>query len=240
MNRFIVIFLAASGLLALLFFYFPQLDVWIAGLFYSPGKGFVLSESRPVRLLRRFMAWTPGLFVMLCSALLATNMIRRYLLNNDKPFLASTRCILYVLLALALGPGLVVNEIKNHWGRARPYQIEAFGGNRQFTRAFALSDQCKTNCSFVSGDSAVGFFGLTFALVARRRRKAIAAASIFLGLLLGFVRMGQGAHFFSDVIFSGVFTFLVSYLLYLWIFARDRSRASAAIVGGGCESSAQS
>ena len=33
MNRSVVVFLAASGLLAVLFFYVPQIDLWMAGLF---------------------------------------------------------------------------------------------------------------------------------------------------------------------------------------------------------------
>lgn len=241
MNRFVAVFLAASGLIAFVFFYVPQIDLWMAGLFYIPGKGFVLQGSRTAEWVRRIMTWSTELFVITSLALLAANVIRRYLLKKSTPLLASSRSIVYVLLALGLGPGLLVNGIiKSHSGRARPYQVVAFGGHKQFTQAFALSDQCAQNCSFVSGESAVGFFGLTFLFVAQRRRKTIAAASIVLGLLLGFIRMGQGAHFVSDVIFSGVFTFLVSYLLYLWIFARDRSGTSAGIIGGGCESSARS
>jgi lipid A 4'-phosphatase len=218
MNRSIVVFLAASGLAGLLFFYLPQIDIWMAGLFYTPGEGFVLDGSHAVEWLRRVMAWSTTLLVMVALAILVTNIVRRYLLKKETPFFASTRSVIYVLLALGLGPGLLVNAVlKKYSGRARPHQVVAFGGNKQFTQAFAPSDQCTVNCSFVSGESAMGFFGLTFVFVARRRRKAIATASILLGLLLGFVRMGQGAHFFSDVIFSGVFTFLVSYLLYLLI-----------------------
>jgi lipid A 4'-phosphatase len=184
------------------------------------------------------MAWSTQLFVMAGLALLVANVVRRRLLKKATPLLATSRSVVYVLLALALGPGLLVNGIlKSHSGRARPHQVMAFGGNKQFTQAFALSNQCAANCSFVSGESAVGFFGLTFVFVAQRRRKAIAVASILLGLLLGFVRMGQGAHFFSDVIFSGVFTFLVSYLLYVWVFADDKNK-STDIIGGDCQSSA--
>ena len=239
MNRFVVAFLAASGVLALLFFYVPQIDLWMAGLFYTPGEGFVLQGSRAVDWLRRLMAWSTQLFVIAGLALLVANVVRQRLLKKATPLLASSRSVVYVLLALGLGPGLLVNGIlKSHSGRARPNQVMPFGGNKQFTQAFALSDQCAANCSFVSGESAVGFFGLTFVFVAQRRRTAIAVASILLGLLLGFIRMGQGAHFFSDVIFSGVFTFLVSYLLYVWIFDDDKNEHSTDIIGGGRQSSA--
>jgi lipid A 4'-phosphatase len=108
----------------------------------------------------------------------------------------------------------VINGIfKETWGRARPREVVEFGGNKKFTKAFVLSDQCKTNCSFVSGEASIGFYGLTLIFVARRKRKIIAFASLLAGSLIGLLRMSLGAHFLSDVIFSGVFTFLVSYLL---------------------------
>src|SRR5262245_4094209 len=43
------------------------------------------------------------------------------------------RACALVLLALALGPGLLVNGIlKPLWGRPRPYQVESFGGARPY------------------------------------------------------------------------------------------------------------
>ena len=59
---------------------------------------------------------------------------------------------------LVLGAGLVVNGIlKDDFGRARPRDIEAFGGSSQFTPAFVVSHECDRNCSFSSGDGAGAF-----------------------------------------------------------------------------------
>jgi lipid A 4'-phosphatase len=111
-----------------------------------------------------------------------------------------------------------VNTIlKDYCGRARPFQVSEFGGRRHFTPAFVITDQCKTNCSFVSGDASLGYFGLAFFFVTRRRRVVIASAAVLAGTLIGLVRMAQGAHFLSDVIFAAVFTFLAGWLLYFLI-----------------------
>ena len=65
----------------------------------------------------------------------------------------------FFVVAGILGPGAVVNLVfKDHWQRARPYQVQEFGGTQQFTRAGIITDQCDNNCSFVSGHVACGSF----------------------------------------------------------------------------------
>ena len=217
MNRMFFVFLSGSTGVGLLFFLVPESDLRAAALFYTPGSGFVLHREPGIELMQLVLAWITGVFVSICLALLAINNLS-YLhrLRGGITLRVPNGSILYLLLTLALGPGLLVNGIlKQHWGRARPREVAAFGGDKQFTKAFVLSDQCKTNCSFVSGEASLGFFGLAFMFVApRRRRKTIVISSLLAGLLIGLVRMGAGAHFLSDVIFAGVFTFLVSCLLY--------------------------
>jgi membrane-associated phospholipid phosphatase len=113
--------------------------------------------------------------------------------------------------------------LKDHWGRARPSQIEAFGGTRQFTPAPLPASQCERNCAFVSGHAALAFSVVSFALLlpsGRRRRFAIAAALGF-GGLVGVVRMAAGAHFLSDVVYAGLIVSATSWLLYEIIVTRD-------------------
>jgi lipid A 4'-phosphatase len=226
MNRFTLVFLSGCTVLGLLFFVVPEIDLRVAALFYTPAKGFLLEGDPAAKLVQPMLAWLIGSFVTICLALLAiNNMSRLHSLKTKIPFRVFNWSVIYLLLALALGPGLVINGIlKDHWGRARPREVVAFGGDKQFTKAFVLSDQCETNCSFVSGEAALGFYGLTFMFVVRRRRrKTIAIASVLIGSLIGLLRMSLGAHFLSDVIFSGLFTFLVSYLLYLLLIRPPRS-----------------
>jgi lipid A 4'-phosphatase len=220
MNQVHLLFLAGCTALGFLFFFVPEIDLRVAEIFYSPSTGFLLNGRPGVELVQLLLAWVTGSFVTICLALLTiNNMPQLHRLRNKTPVKVPTLSIIYLLLTLALGPGLLVNGIlKQHWGRARPREVVAFGGDKQFTNAFVFSDQCKSNCSFVSGEASLGFFGLAFMFVApQRRRKTIATASLLTGLLIGLVRMGVGAHFLSDVIFAGVFTYLVSYLLYLFL-----------------------
>lgn len=70
---------------------------------------------------------------------------------------------------------------------------------------------------------------LTFMFVARRRRKTILAASLLGGSSIGFVRMSVGAHFLSDILFSGVFTFVVSFLVYLCMFHEEWEKKKPAV-----------
>jgi len=134
------------------------------------------------------------------------------------------RVTAFVLLSLAIGPGLVTDiALKDYWGRARPRDIVEFGGTRQFTPAFVPADQCARNCSFVSGHAALTFAFAPFALLAAsRRRRAALSAVIGLGLFVGAMRMVQGAHFLSDVIFAGFVVVGIAMALAWLILPRDR------------------
>jgi lipid A 4'-phosphatase len=90
--------------------------------------------------------------------------------------------------------------LKEHWGRARPREVMEFGGSQQFTPALLPTAQCETNCSFVSGHAALGFYLIGIAWVSRKRRWLV--AGITLGGLVGAGRILQGGHFLGDVIFS--------------------------------------
>jgi lipid A 4'-phosphatase len=225
MNRYNRVFLAGSLLVALLFVYVPEIDLWAAGLFYDQYHGFILARHQLA-----FVPTITKIFVVASCVLLTVNAVRMNSLGAATPIVASPRTIIFLLFSLGLGPGLFVNTIlKDHWGRARPVQIKQFGGDRRFTAAFALSDQCGKNCSFVSGDAAIGYYGLAFLFIARRRRVIIALTALLSGTAIGLIRMAQGTHFLSDVIFSGVFTFLVAWLLYFLIL--DRQNTSKLLLG---------
>jgi membrane-associated phospholipid phosphatase len=137
---------------------------------------------------------------------------------------AQRRIALFLLVALALGPGLVVNTIfKDHWGRARPTQITAFGGDKRMTPAFVPSDQCVRNCSFPAGDPAVGFYLVAAAFLvapAKWRRPAESGAIVLAGAI-ALARLAQGGHFLSDVVASFFFVFATSWLLHRWIVVAD-------------------
>jgi lipid A 4'-phosphatase len=212
--RYELALLAGSIGLGLLFVLAAGVDLWFADLFFSPGAGFYMKDATWVSFLYGVVHPLAAVLILGLLGLLVFNLLRRRAVG---PF--TTRALLYLLAVLALGPGLVVNGVfKEHWGRARPRDVVEFGGTREFTPAFVISDQCDRNCSFVSGHASIPFALAAFVFLLRRRRKLVLGAALAFGGLVGLARIAAGAHFLSDVIFSGVFVFLVAYLLARYVF----------------------
>ncbi len=204
----------ATAVAAILFLVFPEIDLAVASLFVVAGdeyRVFLLQHRGWVTWLREGLQ---NLFRLGCVALvvsLGANILRGWnLLGLD------SRRASYLIICFALGPGLLVNYIlKNHWGRARPAQITAFGGEQEFTPALVIADQCERNCSFVSGEAAMGFSILAIALlVSSRYRHLCIWASLGLGCFIGFLRIGAGGHFLSDVVFAGLWVSLLVVVLH--------------------------
>jgi lipid A 4'-phosphatase len=221
MSRKRVLFLA-GGTALLLLTTLPQVDLWFSSLFYRPGGGFFLADAAPVRLLFRsapVVAWAFALFTVAAAA--------RHYFGQRTLFGCDARAAIYLALALAIGPGLLVNGIlKEQWGRARPAQISEFGGDKQFTPAFVPAHQCDRNCSFSSGHAALGFSLVAFAFLVpdKRRRRLAVAAAIAAGSLFGLGRIIQGGHFLSDVVVSGLLVTATSWLLHRAIMVAEWPR----------------
>jgi len=215
----VALYIALCFALGLLFLLFPEIDLAATRLFYDPGHGFPLAYWAPVRIVTAAIPWLTRLIVLLCAAGAVWLAIkRRPLWRLDR------KALVFIVVATALGPGLIVNTLlKDHWGRARPYQTQEFGGTRQFTPAPLPVEQCERNCSFVSGHAALGFSLVSFALLLPlgwRRRLALAAALGF-GALVGLARIAAGNHFLSDVVYAGLIVFATVWLSYWAIVVRD-------------------
>jgi lipid A 4'-phosphatase len=194
-------FLGAAALLGLFFLFLPELDLAFTGLFYSPNAGFTQNGSPWERALYESVDWIVGIAVVGAVGVLVLEAARR------GPFQHRGKVAALLLVVLALGPGLVVNGIlKEHWGRARPRDVSQFGGDRSFTPALVIADECERNCSFSAGHPSAGFAlaALAYVWASRRRRWAIIASATAFGLLVGLARVAAGGHFLSDVLFSGV------------------------------------
>lgn len=200
--------LLSMAAFAALFLGYPELDLLAAGLFYSPDGGFVLRGQPFFDALHKYigvLAWSIALGAVLLW------LHDRYRRGADIPA-GRRRAAAFVLFALLLGPGLVVNTIlKDQWGRARPGYVAEFGGPAVFTPALLPTNQCRKNCSFVCGDASVGFGLVAFAFVGRRRLWL--TLGIGIGAALGLMRMGQGGHFLSDVVFSFYAVYFTAWLL---------------------------
>lgn len=210
------------GLIVLLFLVIavsPFIDIRFSELFYRKA-GFLLEHEGWLSFMVKygfpFLLVGSGLGVFLVW-LFGYMRSCRWFWGID------TRVMAFVTGSMVLGPGLIVNGIfKTFWGRARPYEIEAFGGIKEFSPPMVIANQCNLDCSFMSGHTAIGFWVFCFAyLVPCRYRTAAMAAALLFGSFLGLARIAQGLHFFSDVFFAAVITISVIVWLHYRLFPDD-------------------
>jgi lipid A 4'-phosphatase len=217
--RGVALYAGLCALVVALFLVMPGIDLAVSGLFYDTAGGFSLANWAPLRLVEGVVPWLVRLMIVIAVIAAAwLILVGRPLWRLDR------KALVFLVAATALGPGLIANTLlKDHWGRARPYQIQAFGGTRQFTPAPLPAAQCERNCAFVSGHAALGFSLVSFAFLLPfgwRRQTAIAGALAF-GALVGLGRIAAGRHFLSDVVYAGLIVVATSWLLYWWIVMRD-------------------
>jgi lipid A 4'-phosphatase len=157
-----------------------------------------------------------------CIALWITivaSIAKREFKNYGLKYTILFRKLYYISAVGLIGSVAIVNIIKHYIMRCRPKYIEAFGGYATFTEAWTrnLYENDNISClSFVSGHSAIGFLiyaiAFTFPIKSSRRKKFF-----FLGTLVGgtfgFIRIIQGQHFISDVIFSGYVVYFSALIL---------------------------
>ena len=130
---------------------------------------------------------------------------------------------LFVALALTLAP-LAVATLKFFSMRHCPWDIAGFGGFVPYVGLLESypADIAPGRC-FPAGHASTGFCLFAFYFVGRALGNMLLARAGFLlglgaGLGLGFVRIAQGAHFLSHVLWSGVVCWMVIVLLYGLIF----------------------
>jgi lipid A 4'-phosphatase len=150
------------------------------------------------------------------------------LLRPRRRLLISGRAITFLIATLALAPGLFVNVLlKDHWGRPRPIDVTQFGGDQHFVAWWDPRGDCPKNCSFVSGDVSGAFWTLAPAALAPPQWRALAySAALALGTGMAALRLAAGAHFLTDAVFAGVFTFLIIWIVHGLIYRWPRTRLS--------------
>lgn len=193
------------------FIVFPGVDLAVSNLFYRVGDGFFLSQEPALRALRKSSTYVMGLILL--AALVGVGM--RLFRDSERRTLCARRCG-FLLIGLALGPGLVVNTwLKGSWGRARPIQTDLFGGDGAFTPAWTLSEACAHNCSFVSGEaSSAAWMIAGLILLPRAWRAKAAVPLIAYAVALSMNRLAFGGHYLSDILLSWAITGLVLAVLH--------------------------
>jgi lipid A 4'-phosphatase len=223
-RRVLLLFLASS----VVFVSCPELDLRVSSAFFRGGR-FQLAETWWARALHESVGYFVGVALAAIVGIYAFNRVsKRRLCGVD------AKVVGYVIAVLLLGAGVTVNGVlKNGFGRARPRNIEQFGGSRQFTPAFVDGDECDANCSFSSGDGAGAYFAFALALALSRRRKALVAAAAF-GTAVSFARIASGAHFLSDSVVSLFVMWIASDALHYYILLPRQAlaRPTGNAVGG--------
>lgn len=215
---------ALGSVAGAVFLAMPEIDIGVARAFYSAGVGFAGLRLGWVEVVRQaFVALYFGTIAVCIVGLVRTWRDPAHWLTLGKPQW------LFLAACLAAGPGLVANVVlKDQWGRARPKQIVEFGGTKTFTPPLMPANQCRRNCSFVSGEASSTYVTLyAAAALFPQWSVVLVAAGTLGGLATGLVRMSQGAHFLSDIVFAGVFMALTVLALRA-LMLRDRIRAAPA------------
>jgi lipid A 4'-phosphatase len=206
----LLIALAIAVLAGLVFGLYPQLDLALMAPFYDPASGWTV-RGRGWVLVRN----TISLIIALIAAPAGIAVLSKIIWPRRTPLMPS-RAALLMLLTLALGPGLLANVIlKDKWGRPRPIEVTEFGGPLKFMPWWDPRGACPRNCSFVAGEPSGAFWTLAPAALTPPHWRPLAyGAALAFGTAVGLLRAAAGGHFISDVVFAGVFMFLLIWVMH--------------------------
>ena len=222
MNRIaLAVVLAVAAVVGVIFGVDPQLDLKIAAWFYDPAAGKFLASGNWALYVRNGAFW----LITLIAAPAFVALVGK-LVMPSRPMLIPGRAAFFVSISLVIGPFLLANVVlKDHWARMRPADIVQFGGADRFTAWWDPTGPCPDNCSFIGGEASSAFWTLAPAALAPPQWRAIAYAGVVaFGAAIGFLRMAGGAHFFTDIVFAGVFMFLTVWILHGLIYRWRRTR----------------
>jgi lipid A 4'-phosphatase len=196
-----IVLLIVTGVV---FALWPGLDLATSHLFYVDGAFAGRSGLWPAA--RAFFNITP--FVVL-AGFAVLYLLRRA--GRVVAYAPSGRALAFLILTMAIGPGLVVNlGLKDHAHRPRPTQTDDFGGSHPFRPWFRFDGGCAKNCSFVGGEASEAFWMTAPAsLVPAPYTAAAFVGAVVFGALTSLLRVAAGGHYLSDVIFGALLSVLI-------------------------------
>jgi lipid A 4'-phosphatase len=222
----LVLIVLAAGIAAAAVAIDPALDLQIAGWFQTPGVKAALTPLYPwFDTLRDCNVALSSAFVIVAVGTLIIKLIW-----PRQRTLMSLRTALLVIFTFALAPALLVNSIlKPYSGRPRPAAVVELGGTQRFVQWWDFSGECDGNCSFVSGEASGAYALLAPAAAAPMPWRTVAIAAVVVyGTAIGVMRMAATGHFATDIVFAGVFTALIVWLLHGCIYRWPRTRLTEA------------
>ena len=176
-----------------------NLDLVVARYFWSDTSGWSLAHAEWAHWIYR---WSNAPALVLGGTGLLVG-LASWRVSRLRPV---RRSAWFLALALLAGPGFAVNTVlKPHYGRPRPRLIQEFGGKESF-RGLGSPTFDSTHRSFPSGHASMAFYWLAPMILFWRNHRQLAVAFLLLALVhggtTGFVRMAQGGHWLSDVLWS--------------------------------------
>lgn len=190
-----------------------RIDIDWTSRFFDSQKGWYHAQMQPWAALNQY-GTLPGL-VLSVGALIGF-----YLSRVQSRWQKYQRSFLLVVLAVIIGPGLLVNSFfKDYWGRPRPEQTAFFGGQWEYRPVFSPGIPGRGK-SFPCGHCTMGYAFLTLTVFWKRSRRLAWAGglgALFYGSILGMARVVSGAHFPTDVLWSLGIVAMVTTALYYWI-----------------------
>ena len=212
-NLFFCIFIVLS-LLAILLTIGPGFDIFFSSLFYRGDNQFLLQSYYSITFFFRDILLPIILVYILVLPIISILIPIKKLYFSYK---FSIKKIFFIWITLIINLIFIINLFfKNVWGRSRPGDILELGGKDVFSPWYQISHACTSNCSFVSGDAAVGFSLIVLYFLSNNLKYAY--LSIIFGLLLGMVRIAEGGHFLSDIVFSAIIVFFFSFIIKKYFF----------------------
>jgi membrane-associated PAP2 superfamily phosphatase len=236
MNRTgLLIALAIAAVVGIVFGLHPEFDLRLSQPFYEIDRGgnkFGLRTDTMLMWVRETAMWLVTAIALVPGLALATKIVW-----PRSRLKVPGRAIVFLLTTLALAPGLWANVIlKDNWGRPRPIDVPQFGGEEPFKAWWDPRGICPKNCSFVTGDGSGAFWTMAPAALAPAPWQPVAfGAAIAFGAGVGVLRMSFGGHFFTDVVFAGVFTFVIIWLVQGYLYRWPRTRTTDEAIERGIE-----
>ncbi len=184
-------------------------DISISRLFFAEQGGWIHADGVLWRLLYAY-GTVPGLLLTLGALIL---FVAGYFAKRWQSY---RKPMLVIVLTAVIGAGLLVNGIiKPYCGRPRPVDTTAFQGQWDYCAPCFDSVPGK-GMSFPCGHCTMGFLFVTL-FFCRRQSAWLAYGGVTFGMAYGMLvsaaRVVQGAHFFTDALWSFGVLAIVSLLL---------------------------
>lgn len=190
------------------FKYVPSFDIAVSSFFYD-GDRFILKHT----LFASFFYHSIRPLLITVS-ILSLGVFFYNLLKDKNIWHLTKRKMLYIVLVLALVPGVVVEYgLKQNFERPRPKEVQLFGGKKEFFPAYTFTNQHSKSFSSGHAAAATSLIGLSLLF----RRKTLFFVTLFYSFGMMVARVGEGGHFASDVLTSFFLVYIANNILYTYI-----------------------